>query len=368
MPARQAADFTASALSTVRTVPDMESKWKGMEKRQAAPAFGHVKSKLMSLSSCLAEVESAAERIAPHVHRTPVLTCASLDERAGASLFFKCENLQKAGAFKFRGACNAVFSLSGPELSRGVITHSSGNHGAALALAARRRGARAVVVTPRNSTTVKKAAMRHYGADLIECEPNDASRQETVDRVLDEHGMTFVSPYDDARIICGQGTAALELLEQVPDLDLVLTPVGGGGLLSGTAVVVKESRPTVAVIGVEPRAADDTWRSFESGRIVRAATGSDTIADGLRTGVGELTFPIIKDRVDRIVTVSEDAIVAAMRSVWERMKIVVEPSAAVPLAAVLDSELDVRGQRTGIILSGGNVDLDCLPWSQEGVH
>ncbi len=322
----------------------------------------------MSLPPNLAAIESAAERIAPHVHHTPVLTCASLDERAGAHLFFKCENLQRVGAFKFRGACNAVFSLSEAELELGVTTHSSGNHGAALALAARRRGARAIVVTPRNSSAVKKAAMRHYGAELIECEPNDTSRQETVERVLDEHGMTFVSPYDDERVICGQGTAALELLAQVPDLDLVLAPVGGGGLLSGTAIAVKETLPAVSVIGVEPRAADDTWRSFETGRIVRTAAAPDTIADGLRTGVGELTFPIIKDRVDRIVTVSEHAIVGAMRAVWERMKIVVEPSAAVPLAAVLDGELDVRGQRTGIMLSGGNVDLDCLPWSQESVQ
>ena len=322
----------------------------------------------MSRSPSLAEVKAAAERIAPHVHRTPVLTCANLDERAGTRLFFKCENLQKAGAFKFRGACNAVFSLSEAELERGVTTHSSGNHGAAVALAASRRGARAIVVTPRDSAAVKKAAMRHYGAELIECEPNDASRQEMVDGVLDEHGMTFVSPFDDERIVCGQGTAALELLEQVSDLDLVLVPVGGGGLLSGSAIAVKESRPGVSVVGVEPRAADDTWRSFESGHIVRAASSPDTIADGLRTGVGELTFPIIKERVDRIVTVSEEAIVAAMRTVWERMKIVVEPSSAVPLAAVLGGELDVQGRRTGIILTGGNVDLDRLPWLLEAVH
>ena len=322
----------------------------------------------MSRSPSLAEIECAALRIAPHVHRTPVLTCASLDERAGSRLFFKCENLQKGGAFKFRGACNAVFSLSEAELAPGVTTHSSGNHGAAVAIAAARRGARALVVTPRNSARIKKAAMRHYGAELVECEPSDASRREAVDRVLEERGMAFVPPYDDERIICGQGTAALELLDQAPDLDLVLVPVGGGGLLSGTAIVVKERRPDVMVIGVEPRAADDTWRSFESGRIVREVTGPETIADGLRTGVGELTFPIIKDRVDRIVTVSEEAIVAAMRAVWERMKIVIEPSAAVPLAAVLDAEVDVQGRRVGIMLSGGNVDLDCLPWPQESEH
>ena len=322
----------------------------------------------MSTPLTLADLEAAARRIAPHVHRTPVLTCASLDERAGARLFFKCENLQKAGAFKFRGACNMVFSLSERELDRGVATHSSGNHGAALALAARRRRVRAVVVMPRNSVAVKKAAIRHYGGEIVECDPTDASRREAVEQVLEERAMTFVPPYDDERIICGQGTAALELLEQVPDLDLVLAPVGGGGLLSGTSLAVSGRRPAASVVGVEPRAADDTRRSFESGRIVRPASSPVTIADGLRTGVGEITFPIIRKGVERIVTVSEEAIAAAMRTAWERMKIVVEPSAAVPLAAVLDGDLDLRGRRTGIILSGGNADLDRLPWSRESLH
>ena len=321
----------------------------------------------MSPTPTLADVEAAALRIAPHVHRTPVLTCASLDERAGASLFFKCENLQKSGAFKFRGACNAVLSLPEPELGAGVATHSSGNHGAALALAAGRRGARAVVVMPRDSAAVKKAALRHYGAEIILCEPNDASRRETLDRVLEERAMTFVPPYDDERIICGQGTAALELLEQVPDLDLVLAPVGGGGLLSGTAIAVSERRPTTSVVGVEPLAADDACRSFEAGHIV-AISNPATIADGLRTGVGELTFPIIRERVERIVTVGEEAIAAAMRTAFERMKLVIEPSAAVPLAAVLEGKLDLRGRRAAIILSGGNVDLDRLPWSRGSAH
>ncbi len=322
----------------------------------------------MSLSPSLSDVEAAARRIAPHVHRTPVLTCASLDERTGANLFFKCENLQKGGAFKFRGACNAVLSLSEAELERGVVTCSSGNHGAALALAARRRGARALVVMPHDSAAVKVAAVRSYGAEIIECEPNDASRQESVDRIRGERAMTFVPPYDDERIICGQGTAALELLEQVPDLDLVLAPVGGGGLLSGTAIAVSERRPRASVIGVEPCAADDTFRSFRAGRIVRAPAPPATIADGLRTGIGELTFPIIKERVERIVTVSEEAIAAAMRTALERLKLVVEPSAAVPLAAALDGALDLRGRRTGIVLSGGNVDFDSLPWAREQLH
>ena len=319
----------------------------------------------MSRILTLAGIQAAAARIASQVHCTPVLTCASLDERAGARLFLKCENLQKSGAFKFRGACNAVLSLSGAEIGSGVATHSSGNHGAALALAAGRRGARAVVVMPHNAAAVKKAAVRHYGAEIVECEPNDASRGETLHRVLEERGMTFVPPFDDERIICGQGTAALELLEQVPDLDLVLAPVGGGGLLSGTAIAVGESRPAASVVGVEPRAADDTRASFEAGYIVPAPPLPATIADGLRTGVGEITFPIIRERVEGIATVSETAIAAAMRTIWERMKIVVEASAAVPLAAVLEGALELRGRRTGIILSGGNVDLDRLPWSRE---
>ena len=322
----------------------------------------------MSTSLTLADLRAAAERIASHAHRTPVLTCASLDERAGARLFFKCENLQKAGAFKFRGACNAVFSLSDSALRPGLVTHSSGNHGAALALAASRRSARATVVMPHDSSAVKKSAVRHYGAEIVECEPNDASRRETLERLIEERGMTFVAPYDDERIICGQGTAALELLEQAPGLDVVLAPVGGGGLLSGTAIAVSENGAGASVVGVEPSVADDTRRSFEAGRILRPEAKSSTIADGLRTGVGEITFPIIRERVERIVTVGEESIVAAMRSAWERMKLVIEPSAAVPLAAVLEGGLTLRGKRAGIILSGGNVDLDRLPWSRESGH
>ena len=321
----------------------------------------------MSPSPTLAGIEAAAARIASHVHRTPVLTSATLDERTGGRLFFKCENLQKGGAFKLRGACNAVFSLSGSELASGVATHSSGNHGAALALAARLRGTRAVVVMPDNSAAVKKAAVRHYGAEIIECGPNDESRRETLQRILEERAMTFVPPFDDERVICGQGTTALELLEQAPDLDLVLAPVGGGGLLSGTAIAVTETGAAASVVGVEPRGADDTCRSFEAGRIV-AASHPATIADGLRVGVGELTFPIIRERVARMVAVGEKAIAAAMRTAFERMKLVIEPSAAVALAAVLEGEIDVCGRRAGIILSGGNVDLDRLPWSAGGVR
>ena len=310
----------------------------------------------------VSEIRSAARRIEPYAHRTPVMTCAGLDELAGASLFFKCENLQKAGAFKFRGACNAVFSLTQAELERGVATHSSGNHGAALALAARLRATSAVVVMPKNSAAVKKAAVRYYGAEIIECEPNEASRHRVLEDVVRSRGCAFLHPFDDLRIIAGQGTAALELLEQIPDLDVVLTPVGGGGLLSGTAIVASETSSRIQVIGAEPEMADDALRSFEAGRII-AVEEPDTIADGLRTSLGELTFPVIRERVASIVTVSERAIASAMRLAWERMKLVIEPSAAVPLAAVLERRVAVAGRRVAIILSGGNVDLEGLPWS-----
>ena len=310
----------------------------------------------------LSDIEAAARRIAPHAHRTPVMTCASLDERAEASLFFKCENLQKGGAFKFRGACNAVFSLRESEIARGVATHSSGNHAAALALAARARGGHAVVVMPHDSAAVKKAAVAHYGAEIIECDPTEHSRQSTLDEVVEARGCVVVHPFDDLRIIAGQGTAALELLDEVPNLDVVMAPVGGGGLLSGTAVAVTERSASIRVIGAEPAMADDTYRSVAAGRIVPMERPA-TIADGLRTTVGQLTFPIIRDRVERIVTVSEDEIAAAMRLAWERTKQLIEPSAAVAVAALLSDRLELRGQRVGVILSGGNVDLGALPFA-----
>ena len=328
----------------------------------------------MHLADCgappsLPDIEAAEQRIAPHAHRTPVMTCASLDEMAGASLFFKCENLQKTGAFKFRGACNAVFSLSDDELRRGVATHSSGNHGAALALAARTRGSQAIVVMPSNSAAVKRAAVAHYGAEIIECDPTEASRQSSLDDIVRNRGCVVIHPFDDPRIIAGQGTAALELLDEVADLDLVIAPVGGGGLLSGTAIAVTERSPSTRVIGAEPAAADDTYRSMAAGEIVPVGH-PDTIADGLRTTVGRLTFPVIRERVECIATVSEHEIVAAMRATWERAKILVEPSAAVPVAALLSRRLEIprleirrRGQRIGVILSGGNVDLGRLPFS-----
>jgi threonine dehydratase len=312
----------------------------------------------------IAEVRAATERIRPYAHRTPVLTCASLDAMTGAALFFKCENFQRVGAFKFRGAANAVLSLSDEEASRGVATHSSGNHAAALALAARLRSVPAHVVMPRTAKAVKRAAVAGYGARIVLCEPTLAAREATLADVVAATGATVVHPYNDARVIAGQGTAALELLADVPGLDLVLAPVGGGGLLSGTAIAVAGVSPNTRVVGAEPAAADDAFRSFHEGRIV-PSVDPRTVADGLLTSLGTLTFAIIRERVAEIVTVSEDAIVAAMRHTWERMKIVIEPSSAVPLGALLEGKFPAAGRRIGVIISGGNVDLADLPWGRE---
>ena len=309
-----------------------------------------------------ADVERAAARIRPFARRTPVLTAASLDALFGAELFFKCENFQRAGAFKFRGACNAVQSLSEADAARGVATHSSGNHGAALALAARLRGAPCTVVVPRNAPAVKRAAVAAYGAEVVLCEPTLAAREETLARAVAGSGRVVVHPYDDARVIAGQGTAALELLADVSGLDVVLVPIGGGGLASGTALAVRAESPGTRVVAVEPLGADDAYRSFRCGERL-PSIAPDTIADGLLTSLGVRNFELVRRHVDDVVRVPEEAIVRAMRLVWERMKIVVEPSAAVPLAALVDGALEgLAGQRVGIVLSGGNVDLDRLPW------
>jgi len=309
----------------------------------------------------LAAIRMAHARIAPYVHRTPVLTCRSLDAEACASLHFKCENFQKVGAFKARGATNAVFSLAESEACRGVVTHSSGNHGAALAYAARARGISAWVVMPESAPKVKQENVRRFGATIRFCGPGIAAREEVCAEVLRETGATLVHPYDDARVIAGQGTAALELLDTVPDLDIVIAPVGGGGLLSGTAIAARAMRPGVRVYGAEPANADDAARGFRSGKVEPLASTS-TIADGLRSTVSARTLAAIRANAAAIGTASEDAIVRAMRMTWERMKIVIEPSCAVPLACVLERTLDVVGARVGVILSGGNVDLDRLPW------
>jgi len=309
----------------------------------------------------LATVRAAHARILPHVHRTPVLTSRSLDAAMGATLFFKCENLQKVGAFKARGACNAVFSLDDAEARRGVITHSSGNHGAAVAWAAARRGIPAWVVMPENSAEVKKAAVQGLGAAVRYCAPTLAARDTTCAAVQAETGALLIHPFDDWRVIAGQGTAALELLEEIPDLDAILTPVGGGGLLSGTAIAARAIKPSIAVYGAEPAGADDAWRSLQSGHIV-PQTDPRTIADGLRSSLGVKTFAVLSKLVDAIGTTSEPAIVQAMRLAWEKLKLIIEPSSAVPLAALLERKLPVAGRRVGIVISGGNVDLDRLPW------
>jgi threonine dehydratase len=307
------------------------------------------------------DIRAAAERIGPYIHRTPVLTCSALDRMCDGEIFFKCENFQKVGAFKMRGATNAVFSLGDDEASRGVATHSSGNHAAALALAARCRGIKAYVVMPENAPDVKRNAVADYGAEITFCKPTLAARETGLAEVIDRTGAAFVHPYNDLRVISGQGTAALELCAQAPDLDVIMAPVGGGGLLSGTAIAASGLSPRPLVVAAEPETADDAFRSLRAGRII-PSDNPHTIADGLRTSLGDLTFPIIKKHVSDIITVSEEAIVTAMRLIWERMKIVVEPSAAVPVGALLSKRAQIPGARIGVILSGGNVDLARLPW------
>ncbi len=307
------------------------------------------------------DIHQAAARIQPYAHHTPVLTCTSLDHMANARLYFKCENFQKAGAFKFRGACNSVFALSEAEAKRGVAAHSSGNHGAALTMAAGLRNIPAHVVMPHNAPQVKRDAIAGYGAQITWCEPTQSAREATVERVVAETGAAFVHPSNEPLVIAGQGTIGLELLDDIPSLDLVLMPLGGGGLTSGIALAIASLSPQTRVIAVEPAGADDAYRSLQTG-ILQPSVNPQTIADGLRTGLGDVTFPMIQQYVEQIVTVSEEAIIRAMRHVWERMKVVIEPSSAVPMAAVLDQQLDVSGLRVGIVLSGGNVDLASLPW------
>ncbi len=308
------------------------------------------------------DVLQAMKRIAGVVHHTPVMTSRLLNEISGAELFFKCENFQRVGAFKFRGASNAVMSLPQSQLQKGVATHSSGNHAAALALAAQLRGTSAYIVMPETSPAVKVAAVRDYGARITFCKPTLKAREETLQQVVEKTGAVFIHPYNNPDVIAGQGTAALELLEQVGELDVVLAPVGGGGLMSGTAITVRAMRPSTLPIGAEPANADDAYRSLKAGRII-PPENPNTIADGLRTALGPLTFAILSEKLERIFTVKEETIVRAMRLIWERMKIIVEPSAAVPFAAVLENRPFFEGKRVGIILSGGNVDLEKLPWS-----
>ncbi|WP_428236361.1 pyridoxal-phosphate dependent enzyme [Gracilimonas sp.] len=307
------------------------------------------------------DVKEARHRISEHIHRTPVLSSKQVNQKTGGQIFFKCENFQKVGAFKFRGASNAIFSLSDDEAAKGVATHSSGNHAQALALAAKLRGIPAYVVMPENAPKVKVKAVKNYGAEVTFCESTLEARESTLEKVVAQTGATFIHPYNDARIVAGQGTAALELLEDYPDLDMIIAPVGGGGLLSGTALAAKSIKPDIQVIGAEPANADDAFRSFQKGELI-PVKNPDTIADGLRTSLGELPFSLIRQYVDDIVTVPEESIIEAMRYVWERMNMIIEASCAVPVAAVFDGKVDVNGKKVAIIITGGNVDLDNLPW------
>jgi threonine dehydratase len=310
-----------------------------------------------------ADIMAAAEAIAPHVHRTPVLTSRQIDAISGAHLFFKCENFQKVGAFKFRGATNAVMNLSEEQRSHGVVTHSSGNHAAALAHAAVSRGVKAFIVMPSSAPEVKKRAVAGYGAEITFCEPTLEAREAAAAEVMATTGATMIHPFDNFYIIAGQGTAAMEMLHDMPAPDAVIAPVGGGGLLSGTAIAVRHLAPAAQIYGAEPLLADDAARSLHSGSL-QPALPPATIADGLLTSLCERTFTVIRENVTDVLTVTEDQIVEAMRLIWERMKIVIEPSSAVPLAAVLANSALFSGKRVGVILSGGNVDLAKLPFAQ----
>lgn len=309
------------------------------------------------------DIIAAAQRIAPYIHHTPVLNSQLINEYINAEVFFKCENFQRAGAFKMRGASNAILMLNQNEIQNGVATHSSGNHAAALSLAARNRGVKAFIVMPSNSSKVKVDAVKQYGGIITFCEPIVRAREEMLAKVVSETAAIEIHPYNNVRIIAGQATAAKELIEQTEKLDIIMAPVGGGGLLSGTALSTAYFSPNTVVIAAEPANADDAWRSFTTGSI-QPVSALHTIADGLRTSLGTITFPIIRDHVQEIITVEESLIIDAMRLIWTRMKIIVEPSSAVPLAALLKQKSKFKGQRIGIILSGGNVDLDQLPWNK----
>ena len=313
------------------------------------------------MSPTLHDIRAAAQRIKPYIHRTPVLTNESLDQRTGAQVYLKCENLQKVGAFKFRGACNAVFSLGEEEAARGVSTHSSGNHAQALALAAKLRDIPAYIVMPRNAPKVKKEAVAGYGGLITFCEPTLEARESTLRKIAEETGSTIIHPYDNDHVIAGQGTAALELLEDIADLDVIIAPIGGGGLISGTSIAATEIRKDIRVIAGEPEMADDAYRSVRAGEII-PSVNPKTVADGLLTSLEKITFPIIQERVEQIITVSESAIIESMKFVWERAKIVIEPSAAVAIGVLWERKIDLSGLKVGVILSGGNVDLEKLPW------
>ena len=309
----------------------------------------------------LKDIEAAHERIRPHIHRTPVFTNNSLDELSGAELYFKCDNFQKAGSFKIRGATNTVEQLTIEELSRGVATTSSGNHGAALSMAVTRRGGKTKVVMPNNTPEIKVNNVKRNGGEVVWCEPEQESRESVLKELIEETGAVVVHPYNDERIMAGQGTCAKELLEDHPELDVIVSPVSGGGLLSGTLLSSKALNTDIQVFGAEPAEADDAYRSLKLGKIVPNET-INTICDGLRAQIGGLTFPVISNLVDDIITVTEEEIIDSMRMIWERLKMIVEPSSSITLGAVLKNKDKFNGKKVGLIISGGNVDLDHLPW------
>ncbi|KXK12092.1 MAG: pyridoxal-5'-phosphate-dependent enzyme subunit beta [Chloroflexi bacterium OLB14] len=307
------------------------------------------------------DIHEATKRIKPYIHRTPVLTNESLNQKVGANVFMKCENLQKIGAFKFRGASNAVWSLTDEEAKRGVCTHSSGNHAQALALAAKMRGIPAYIVMPSNAPQVKKDAVAGYGGQITYCEPTLEARESNLEKVKNETGATMIHPYNNEKVIAGQGTATLELLEEIPNLDVIIAPIGGGGLISGTSIAATETKRGMRVIGAEPEMADDAFRSMKAGKIM-PSMNPNSIADGLLSSLGSLTFPIIQERVEQIVTVSESAMIESMKFIWERAKIIIEPSSATVIAVLWEKKIDLAGLNVGVILSGGNVDLGKLYW------
>ena len=309
----------------------------------------------------LKDIEAAHERIRPLIHRTPVFTNSSLNKLSGAELYFKCDNFQKAGSFKIRGATNTVEQLTIEELNRGVVTTSSGNHGAALSMAVTRRGGKTKVVMPNNTPKIKINNVERNGGEVVWCEPEQESRESVLKELIEKTGAVVVHPYNDERIMAGQGTCAKELLEDYPDLDTIVSPVSGGGLLSGTLLSSKALKANIQVFGAEPVEADDAYRSLKLGKIVPNET-INTICDGLRAQIGALTFPVIADLVDDIITVTEEEIIDSMRMIWERLKMIVEPSSSITLGAVLKNKDRFNGKKVGLIISGGNVDLDHLPW------
>jgi threonine dehydratase len=309
----------------------------------------------------LEDIQNAARRIDRYIHNTPVLTSQTFDNQVKSRLFLKCENFQKVGAFKIRGATNAVFTLRDTQMDRGVVTHSSGNHGAAVAMAAMNRGIKAYVVMPENAPKVKINAVRNYGADVLLCEPTLADRECKTDVLISKHGAYLIHPFNDPHVVAGQGTVGLELIGQVPELDTIIGPIGGGGLMSGICIVAKAVNPRIQLFGAEPTGADDAYRSLLSNKRVTHQTPK-TIADGLLTILSPLTFSILRDNLTEIITVTDEEIIAAMRFIWERMKIIIEPSSAVPVAAVLKHPQKFSKHRVGIVITGGNVDLTKLPW------